>query len=287
VLSSYHLAFVILEPRISCSRVSCNCISTLLFIYSPGWFPSIDFHCAWLWPFVQYGGPYCRSGCGVLQVNSGRLCPIPVLQAVLDVFRNWHCICDRSFVKGNVEDGVMNSPLSRGASRSPVCSLSPLWGCDWTPIGQCSCSLTEQTVHISQRQLYSKPPVCSTEEAKEIDLVHYDKEVWVQPTTKLLESLSHGSGRHQLPEEQGRLFWTQSLTRQPPLQLSTRDCVSSGRNACSFVVNPTMSRHCLRLFGNVDNGSVHLLKFLIWKPIRCGTRFWKGLRSWSPGRWAV
>jgi hypothetical protein len=137
------------------------------------------------------------------------------------------------FAKDNVEDGVVNNPPSRGAGRSPVCSPSPLRGCDWAPTGQRSCSLTEQTVRTPQRQLYSKPPVCSTEEAKEIDLVHYDKEVWVQPATKLLESLSHGSGRHQLPEERGRLHRTQSLTRQPSLQLSTRDCISSGRNAYS------------------------------------------------------
>jgi hypothetical protein len=110
------------------------------------------------------------------------------------------------FAKGNVEDGVVNSPPSRGASRSPVCSPSPLRGCDWIPTGQCSCSLTEQTIRTPQRQLYSKPPVCSTEEAKETDPVHYDKEVRVQPATKLLESLLHGSGRHQLPEERGRLL---------------------------------------------------------------------------------
>jgi hypothetical protein len=117
------------------------------------------------------------------------------------------------FAKDNVEDGVVNSPPSRGAGRSPVYSPSPLRGCDWTPTGQCSCSLTKQIVRTPQRQLYSKPLVCSTEEAKETNPVHYDKEVWVQPATKLLESLSHGSGRHQLPEERGRLLWTQSLTR--------------------------------------------------------------------------
>jgi hypothetical protein len=121
------------------------------------------------------------------------------------------------FAKGNVEDSVVNSPPSRGTGRSPVCSPSPLRGCDWTPTGQCSYSLTEQTIRIPQRQLYSKPPVCSTEEAKETDPVHYDKEVRVQLVIKLLESLSHRSGQHQLPEERGRLLRTQSLTRQPSL----------------------------------------------------------------------
>jgi hypothetical protein len=137
------------------------------------------------------------------------------------------------FVKGNVEDSVMNNPPSRGAGRSPICSPSPLRGCDWTPTGQHLWSLTEWNVHTPQRQLYSKPPICSTEEAKEIDPVHYDNEVRVQPATKLRESLSHGSGRHQLPEKRGCLLWTQLLTSQPPLQLTTRDSVSTGRNAYS------------------------------------------------------
>jgi hypothetical protein len=137
------------------------------------------------------------------------------------------------FAKGNVEDGVINSPPSRGAGRLPVCSPSPLRGCDWTPTKQRSCSLTERTVCTPQSQLYSKPPVCNTEEAKETDPVHYDNEVCVQPATKLYESLLHGSGRHQLPEKRGRLLRTQSLIRQPSLQLSTRDCVSMGRNSYS------------------------------------------------------
>jgi hypothetical protein len=81
------------------------------------------------------------------------------------------------------------------------------------PKRQIQCIMTGQTVRTPQRQLYSKPPVCSTEEAKETDPVHYDKEVRVQPATKLLESLSHGSGLHQLPEERGHLLRTQSLTR--------------------------------------------------------------------------
>ena len=135
------------------------------------------------------------------------------------------------FAKGNVEDGVVNSPPSCGAGRSLVYSPFPLRGCGWIPTRRRSCSLTEKTVHIPQRQLYSKPLVYSIEDAKEIDPVHYDKEVQVQPTTKLLESLSHRSGQHQLPEERGCLLRTQSLTRQPSLQLLTRDCISSGWNA--------------------------------------------------------
>ena len=137
------------------------------------------------------------------------------------------------FAKGNIEDGVVNNPPSRGAGRLPVCSPSPLRGCDWTPTRQRSCLLTEKTTHTPQRQLYSKPPKYNVEDAKEIDPMHFDKEVRVHPASKLLESLSHGPSRHQLPEKRGRLHRTQSLTRQPFLQLSTRGCVSSSRNAYS------------------------------------------------------
>ena len=98
------------------------------------------------------------------------------------------------FAKDNVEDGVVNSLPSRGVGRSPVYSPSPLQGCDWTPTGQCSYSLIERIICTPQRQLYSKPPVCSIEEAKETNLVHYDNEVHVQLATKLHKSLSHGSG---------------------------------------------------------------------------------------------
>ena len=80
------------------------------------------------------------------------------------------------FAKGNIEDGVVNSPPSRGAGRLPVCSPSPLRGCDWTLIRQRSCSLTENIVCIPQTQLYSKLPKYNIEDTKEIP-VHYDKEV--------------------------------------------------------------------------------------------------------------
>ena len=39
------------------------------------------------------------------------------------------------FAKDNVEDSVVNNPLSSGAGRSPIYSLSPLRGCDWIPTG--------------------------------------------------------------------------------------------------------------------------------------------------------
>jgi hypothetical protein len=103
------------------------------------------------------------------------------------------------FAKGNVEDGVVNNPPSRGAGRLPVCSPSPLQGCDWTPTGQCSCSPTGQTVRTPQRQLYSKPTVCSTEEAKETNPVHYDRADCTYPSEAIVfqaSSMQHrGSQR--------------------------------------------------------------------------------------------
>ena len=55
------------------------------------------------------------------------------------------------FAKGNVEDGVMNSPPSHGVGRLPVCSPSPLWRYGWIPIGQCSCSMKERIVRTPHR----------------------------------------------------------------------------------------------------------------------------------------
>jgi hypothetical protein len=44
------------------------------------------------------------------------------------------------FAKGNVEDGVVNSPPSRDAARLPMCSPSPLRGYGSTPTQQHSYS---------------------------------------------------------------------------------------------------------------------------------------------------
>jgi hypothetical protein len=118
--------------------------------------------------------------------------------------------------------------------------------------------------HITS--IFIHQDLISTEEAKEIDLVHYDNEVCVEPTTKLCELQSHRFRRHQLSEKGGRLLRIQLLSSQPSLQLSTRDLVSMGH-------------HYLRLFGNVGNGSVHLLEFQVRRPIRARTRFLEGWRS--------
>ena len=117
------------------------------------------------------------------------------------------------FANGNIEDGVVNSPLSRGTSRLRICSPSPLQGCNWNHTRQHSCSLTKKTIHTPQRQLYSKPPKYNVEDAKENNLVHFDKEVQVQPASKLLKLLLHRPSQHQLLEERDHLYQTQSLTR--------------------------------------------------------------------------
>jgi hypothetical protein len=85
--------------------------------------------------------------------------------------------------------------------------------------------------HITS--IFIHQDLISTEEAKEIDLVHYDNEVCVEPTTKLCELQSHRFRRHQLSEKGGRLLRIQLLSSQPSLQLSTRDLVSMGLNAYS------------------------------------------------------
>jgi hypothetical protein len=50
------------------------------------------------------------------------------------------------FAKGNVEDGVVNSPPSRDAARLPVCLPSPLWGYGSTLTRQCSFLPTKGTI---------------------------------------------------------------------------------------------------------------------------------------------
>jgi hypothetical protein len=85
------------------------------------------------------------------------------------------------FSKGNVEDGVVDSPPSHTAGRTPICSPSPLRDCQLTPIRQRSRSPTHQYVHILQKQLYCKASLCDKEEAKEKDHVHYNVKVRGDP----------------------------------------------------------------------------------------------------------
>jgi hypothetical protein len=177
------------------------------------------------------------------------------------------------FAKGNVEDGVMNSPPSRGAGRSPVYSLSPLQGCNWTPIGQCSCSLIEQTIRTPQRQLYSKPPVCSTEEAQRQIQCIMTKRFGYNQQQNYLSCYRMGPADINSQRSEVTCFGHSRSLGSLPCSCRRGIVYHRARMPTPSVVNPTLNRHCLHLFGNVENGNVHLLEFLVRKPIRAGTRF--------------
>jgi hypothetical protein len=106
------------------------------------------------------------------------------------------------FAKGNVEDGVVNSPTSRDAARLPICSPSPFRGYGSTPTRQRSCSLTKGTIRTPQRQLYCKAALCGTDNVNGVK---------VGPPSKSRASHSYVSRRRSHAEKGGRLIRTQSL----------------------------------------------------------------------------
>jgi hypothetical protein len=124
------------------------------------------------------------------------------------------------FAKGNVEDGVVNSPPSRDAARLPVCSPSPLRGYGSTPIQQRSCSSTKRTIRTPQRQLYCKAALCSMDNVNGVS---------IGPPSKSRASHSYFSRRRSHVEKEGRPIRTQSLSRQPSPPLSSGDVVLVGR----------------------------------------------------------
>jgi hypothetical protein len=126
------------------------------------------------------------------------------------------------FAKGNVEDGVVNSPPSRDAARLHVCSPSPLWGYGSTPTRQCSYSPTKRTLCTPQRQLYCKATLCGMENVNGVSM---------GPPSKSRTSHSHISRRRSHAEMEGRPIRTQSLSWQPSPPLSSGDLVSVDRNA--------------------------------------------------------
>jgi hypothetical protein len=126
------------------------------------------------------------------------------------------------FTKGSVEDGVMNSPPSRDATRLPMCSPSPLRGYGSTPTRQCSCSSIKGILCTPQRQLYCKAALCSTDKVNGVS---------VGPPSKSHVSHSYVSRRRSHAEMGGCLVRTQSLSWQPSPPLSSGDLVSMGRNA--------------------------------------------------------
>ena len=88
------------------------------------------------------------------------------------------------FAKGNVEDGVVNSPPSWDATRLPVCLPLPMQGYGSTSTRQRSYSLTKGTLRTPQRQLYCKATLCDR------DNVNGDS---VGPPSKSRSSHSHVS----------------------------------------------------------------------------------------------
>jgi hypothetical protein len=100
------------------------------------------------------------------------------------------------FVKGNVDDGVIDSPPSRSIGRIPIYLPCPLR----------SRSPTHQNVRTPQRQLYCKASLRNTKEAKEKDLIHYSVEVLIEPAIVSPLSKSHAAVPLRHSGKEGRLL---------------------------------------------------------------------------------
>jgi hypothetical protein len=131
------------------------------------------------------------------------------------------------FSKRNVEDGTIDSPPSRSAGRTPVCSPSPFRDYRSTPIRQRSRSPTHHNVRTPQRQLYCKASL-NKDEAKEKDHVHYNVNIPVERGLVSPASQSQATVRPRHLDKEGRLLWTQSLSNQRSLGYSSRELLSVG-----------------------------------------------------------
>jgi hypothetical protein len=136
------------------------------------------------------------------------------------------------FSKGNVEDEVVDSPLSRSAGRTPVCSPSPLRDCQSTSIRQRSRSPTHHNVRMPQRQLYCKVSL-HMDEAKEKDHVHYSVNIPVERGLVSPASQSQAAVRPRRLDKEGQLLRTQSLSNQRSPGSSLRELLSVGPTAYS------------------------------------------------------
>jgi hypothetical protein len=132
------------------------------------------------------------------------------------------------FSKGNVEDGVVDSPPSRSAD----CLPSPLRDCRSTPIRQCSRSPAHHNVRTPQRQLYCKASL-DMDEAKEKDHVHYNINIPVERGLVSPASQSQAAVRPRHLDKEGRLLRTQSLSNQRSPGYSSRELLSVGPTAYS------------------------------------------------------
>jgi hypothetical protein len=136
------------------------------------------------------------------------------------------------FSKGNVEDGVVDSPPSHNTGQTPVCSPSPLRDCRSTPIRQRSRSPTHHNVRTPQRQLYCKASL-DKDEAKENDHVHYSVNIPVERGLVSPASQSQAAVRLRRLDKEGQLLRTQSLSNQRSPGYSSRELLSVGPTAYS------------------------------------------------------
>jgi hypothetical protein len=136
------------------------------------------------------------------------------------------------FSKGNVEDGVVDSPPSRSVGRMPVYSPSPLRDCWPTPIRQRSCSPMHHNVRTPQMQLYCKASL-DKDEAKEKDHVHYSVKVPVERGLVSPALQSQAAVRPRCLDKEGRLLQTQSFSNQHSPGYSSRELLFVGPTAYS------------------------------------------------------
>ena len=137
------------------------------------------------------------------------------------------------YSKENVEDKVVDNPLSRSAGRMLVCSPSPLHNCQSTSIGQYSRSPTHHNVHTPQRQLYYKASL-DKDEAKEKDHIHYNVNIHIEREVVSPTSQSQAAVRPGRLDKESRLLWTQSLSNQCSLGYSLRELQFVGLIAYSY-----------------------------------------------------
>jgi hypothetical protein len=175
------------------------------------------------------------------------------------------------FSKGNVEDEVVDSPLSRSAGRTPVCSPSPLRDCQSTSIRQRSRSPTHHNVRMPQRQLYCKVSL-HMDEAKEKDHVHYSVNIPVERGLVSPASQSQAAVRPRRLDKEGQLLRTQSLSNQRSPGYSSRELLFVGPTAYSCRRQSYPEPSLCSLFGNVGSVSGHPLGLLAQRPISIGTR---------------
>ena len=156
------------------------------------------------------------------------------------------------FVKGNVEDGVVDSPPSQDAARVAVCSPSPLRGHGSTPSRERSHSPIKGSSRTPQRQLYCQATLCT------MDNVNL---VTVGQPSKTHASRSQVSRRRSHGEKGGCPGRSQSLSYQVPPTVSSGDLVPVGWNPRAIrrqsypETTSYQLRHCSKEQDQVSTGT--------------------------------